>query len=296
MSAAAIGPSAGLVGAPDGSTRGCADAAFPSRLAAQALFHGGEHLRGKDLGVGAHRDVGRSEAEVLHRGAVVDVRLERAIDHRGRDLAADRGEQPGRIDPVEEQHDVRRARGGDRSGLMRSVRPARCSSCRVGKAAADLRSVATRAPTSSARRTRASQLACERDDLPAKMTGRFAPTSRSATCATIFADATAGAAGAKRSTFGSGTGAASGASCSPTSRHTYTGPRGASRIMASARSIVSTSASGERGSSSHLTLPRSSAPWSFVVWIQSIHGRRSLASTGPLAPITSIGARSHHAL
>ena len=38
------------------------------------------------------------------------------------------------------------------------------------------------------------------------------------------------------------------------------------------------------------------APWSRAVWIQSIHGRRLAASTGPVAPITSTGMRSHQAL
>lgn len=60
--------------------------------------------------------------------------------------------------------------------------------------------------------------------------------------------------------------------------------------------MVSTSASAERGSSSHLTKLRSIMPWSLAVWIQSIHGRRSGASTGPVAPMTSTGARSHQAL
>jgi len=32
------------------------------------------------------------------------------------------------------------------------------------------------------------------------------------------------------------------------------------------------------------------------VWIQSIHGRRFSAATGPVAPSTNIGARSHQAL
>jgi hypothetical protein len=32
------------------------------------------------------------------------------------------------------------------------------------------------------------------------------------------------------------------------------------------------------------------------VWIQSIHGRRLAASTGPVAPITITGMRSHQAL
>ena len=52
------------------------------------------------------------------------------------------------------------------------------------------------------------------------------------------------------------------------------------------RSMVSTIASAERGSSSHLTKFRSIMPWSLAVWIQSIQGRRRGASTGPVAPIT----------
>ena len=39
-----------------------------------------------------------------------------------------------------------------------------------------------------------------------------------------------------------------------------------------------------------------SAPWSRAVWIQSIHGRRLAASTGPVAPSTITGMRSHQAL
>ena len=39
-----------------------------------------------------------------------------------------------------------------------------------------------------------------------------------------------------------------------------------------------------------------SAPWSRAVWIQSIHGRRLAASTGPVAPSSSTGMRSHQAL
>jgi hypothetical protein len=45
-----------------------------------------------------------------------------------------------------------------------------------------------------------------------------------------------------------------------------------------------------------LTKERTSAPWSRVVWIQSIHGRRFSESSGPVAPSTIIGTRSHHAL
>jgi hypothetical protein len=60
--------------------------------------------------------------------------------------------------------------------------------------------------------------------------------------------------------------------------------------------MVSTSASAERGSSSNLVKLRISAPWSFAVWIQSIHGRRLGASTGPVAPITTIGTRLHQEL
>jgi hypothetical protein len=41
---------------------------------------------------------------------------------------------------------------------------------------------------------------------------------------------------------------------------------------------------------------RISAPWSAEVWIQSIQGRRRAASTGPVAPMISIGTRSHQAL
>src|SRR6516165_4524305 len=39
-----------------------------------------------------------------------------------------------------------------------------------------------------------------------------------------------------------------------------------------------------------------SAPWSRAVWIQSIQGRRFIASTGPVAPSTTTGMRSHQAL
>jgi len=52
----------------------------------------------------------------------------------------------------------------------------------------------------------------------------------------------------------------------------------------------------DRGSSSHLVKLRTSAPWSFAVWIQSIHGRRLYASIGPVAPKMIIGVRSHQAL
>ncbi len=38
------------------------------------------------------------------------------------------------------------------------------------------------------------------------------------------------------------------------------------------------------------------APWSAAVWIQSIQGRRFMASTGPVAPRIRIGMRSHQAL
>ncbi len=46
----------------------------------------------------------------------------------------------------------------------------------------------------------------------------------------------------------------------------------------------------------HFVKCRSSAPWSFVVWIQSIQGRRFSTATGPVAPSTSMGTRSHQAL
>ena len=58
----------------------------------------------------------------------------------------------------------------------------------------------------------------------------------------------------------------------------------------------SSAASTEAGWSSHLTYGRISAPWSAEVWIQSIQGRRLAASTGPVAPMISIGTRSHQAL
>ena len=58
----------------------------------------------------------------------------------------------------------------------------------------------------------------------------------------------------------------------------------------------STSACAEVGWSSHLMKERISPPWSREVWIQSIHGRRFSASTGPVAPSTIIGTRSHQAL
>ncbi len=35
---------------------------------------------------------------------------------------------------------------------------------------------------------------------------------------------------------------------------------------------------------------------SLVAWIQSTHGRRFMASTGPTPPSSSIGIRSHQAL
>ena len=60
--------------------------------------------------------------------------------------------------------------------------------------------------------------------------------------------------------------------------------------------MVSTRDSAERGSSSNLTKFLSSAPWSLEVWIQSIQGRRSLASTGPVAPKMIMGLRSHQPL
>ena len=60
--------------------------------------------------------------------------------------------------------------------------------------------------------------------------------------------------------------------------------------------IASRAAPGEAGWSSHLVYSRMSAPWSRAVWIQSIHGRRLAASTGPVAPSTMTGMRSHQAL
>ena len=63
-----------------------------------------------------------------------------------------------------------------------------------------------------------------------------------------------------------------------------------------ARINDSAAAGKEAGWSSHLMKSRTSAPWSRDVWIQSIHGRRCAASTGPVAPITTMGTRSHHAL
>ncbi len=63
-----------------------------------------------------------------------------------------------------------------------------------------------------------------------------------------------------------------------------------------ARNSDSRAASADAGWSSHLVKGRTRAPWSRAVWIQSIHGRRFAASTGPVAPSTMIGTRSHHAL
>src|SRR3546814_5269769 len=59
--------------------------------------------------------------------------------------------------------------------------------------------------------------------------------------------------------------------------------------------FASTAASGEPGSSSHFVKLRTSPPWSMVQWIHSIHGRRLLASSGPVAPRMTIGVRSHQA-
>ncbi len=63
-----------------------------------------------------------------------------------------------------------------------------------------------------------------------------------------------------------------------------------------ARSSDSRAASADAGWSSHLVKHRTNAPWSRAVWIQSIQGRRFGASTGPVAPSTITGMRSHQAL
>jgi len=86
------------------------------------------------------------------------------------------------------------------------------------------------------------------------------------------------------------------ASCMAASRFTYVGPQGCVVASRLARSRASTAAAGLAGWSSHFVKLRTSAPWSRAVWIQSIQGRRLAASTGPVAPITSIGTRSHQAL
>ncbi len=74
------------------------------------------------------------------------------------------------------------------------------------------------------------------------------------------------------------------------------GADGASRVIEYARASDSSAASTEAGWSSHLEKFLISAPWSVEVWIQSIHGRRLAASTGPVAPMISIGTRSQYAL
>src|SRR5262249_5150214 len=63
-----------------------------------------------------------------------------------------------------------------------------------------------------------------------------------------------------------------------------------------ARSSASYAAGTEAGWLSHFVNERMSPPWSDIVWIQSIHGRRRAASHGPVAPRISMGTRSHHAL
>jgi hypothetical protein len=77
---------------------------------------------------------------------------------------------------------------------------------------------------------------------------------------------------------------------------TYTGPIGAVRESQAARNRASRAASGLAGCASHFTYGRTMAPWSCAVWIHSIHGRRFAASTGPVAPSTITGMRSHQAL
>ena len=58
----------------------------------------------------------------------------------------------------------------------------------------------------------------------------------------------------------------------------------------------STEASTLEGWSSHFTKLRTASPCTFAVCIQSIHGRRWLASSGPVAPSTSTPERPIHAL
>ena len=90
--------------------------------------------------------------------------------------------------------------------------------------------------------------------------------------------------------------AGSGASCNAASRLTYVGPHGGVCAIWKARSSASQAAGMDAGWLSHLVKSRTSAPWSEAVWIQSIHGLRRAASIGPVAPSSSIGTRSHHAL
>jgi hypothetical protein len=80
------------------------------------------------------------------------------------------------------------------------------------------------------------------------------------------------------------------------SNATYVGPAGSWPASAVARMRLSAAAVTDLGSSSHFTNWRTGAAWSAVVCSQSIHGRRSAASTGPFEPSTTTGTRSQNAL
>src|SRR2546422_11002796 len=166
----------------------------------------------------------------------------------------------------------------------------------VGKLAPTLRSVTTRAPSFSASATRARQLSVVRWPRPMRRTGAAAPDRSAAARATSSGAGRGGSGARNRDASGNGGRSAGLDSCSAASRFTYVGPHGAVIAICAALQRASYAAGTDPGWLSHFVYPRTSAPWSEAVWIQSIHGRRFAASHGPVAPRLSIATRSHHAL
>ncbi len=153
----------------------------------------------------------------------------------------------------------------------------------------------TAAPSASASATRSPHALGLALVWPSMSSGHSA-SSRSRAARAIASGSGAAADGAAmRATSGSATGDASFCSWSATSRQTYTGPRGSRWAICHARRIASGIAATLAGWFSHFVKSRTSSPCASAVWIHSIHGRRAVASIGPVPPSTRTGARSHHA-
>ena len=150
----------------------------------------------------------------------------------------------------------------------------------------------------SASATRAFQPSSLREQRPASMTGFFAPREQPRRGRDELGRRAHRAAARRSARRPAARGSApSFSSCIATSRLTYTGPaRRRLRDLRGAQQRLD-----RRADRSGLVVPLGEVaderrPGRTLVWIQSIHGRRFVASHGPVAPMMSIGARSHHAL
>src|SRR5262245_31622246 len=177
----------------------------------------------RDIGFGVNEYVHRRKALIVHAPAVVQVVIDRNLDDaRGRHAGAEyRFQGSGRST----QSRLKMTSASRIASVACAAMPIvlgepTCSRWSVGKAAATLRSVATRAPSRSASAMRVFQALRSRDTRPARINGCFASRNRSAARLMGDGGATLSPGGMNRLASIGSTGSASLLSCIPASRLT----------------------------------------------------------------------------